>query len=99
MTSRPPSRVQCVRAKLARGARVMRVSERSGGRPRVERLRAPEIQPRDVGESRAVRPRVPKSFLCKRKYLAPVTKIGEREKSIYHSDPDAVEMLQVLIIN
>ena len=81
VTSRPPARVQGVRAQLARWARVMCVRERGGGRPRVERLRAREIQSRDVGEGWAVRPRVPESLLCKRKYLTQVTKIGERERS------------------
>ena len=38
---------------------------RGGGRPRVERLRARQVQPRDVCEGRAVRPRVPESLLCK----------------------------------
>ena len=79
MTSRPPARVKSVRAQLARGARVVCVRERGGGRPRVERLRARESQPRDVGEGWAVRPRVPESFLCNKKYLALVTIVGERE--------------------
>ena len=72
---------------------------RGRGRPRVERLRTRQGQPRDVCEGRAVRPRVPESLLCK---IILSDNSGEREKikkSIYDFDPDAVQMLQVLIIN
>ena len=60
---------------------------RGRGRPRVERLRTRQGQPRDVCEGRAVRSRVPESLLCK----IILSDNGGREKikkSIYHFDPD-----------